>query len=150
MGKPLLARGGKGPQAGEFGQLFELLSDEAFFSIAHFFDQAQTQRYWALLERDERFQMTDAYRAVIERPDEHLPAAVAVSALLNATGHWEDCGTLNQRLIDHCRRTGRRLISASMDCTLKVWDLASGKGFLQYGNYGVLAFTSDLHYQYVP
>lgn len=71
-------------------ELFSLLSDTGFLKKAWERHRWEVKSYWALLEKNTKFTMADAYREVINTPMKHRDCAWQVCFLLVDTAHKKE------------------------------------------------------------
>jgi len=95
-------------EAGDWGPLYDLLSDVDFFAGLWQHDEFATRRYWARLTSQAGLRPEDAYRPVIDRPDDYEPHLVDLSVLLADAGDTKDALALREHLVDNYRRSGQR------------------------------------------
>ena len=90
-------------------RLYDLLADLAFFEDAWGADQFEVKAYWSRVETASTFRMTDAYRPVLDAPNQFSEYVWYVGTLLADTGHLVESLSLREYLVDHYRRTGDRV-----------------------------------------
>ncbi|MCJ7664201.1 MAG: NACHT domain-containing protein, partial [Desulfobacterales bacterium] len=91
-------------QAGEWQQLYALLGDPEFFKAAWDFNTFEVKAYWAQVEAHSSVRLLDAYRDVIQHPDQHQDSGWKVSFLLSDTGHLNEAFFLRSFLVEHYRQ----------------------------------------------
>jgi tetratricopeptide (TPR) repeat protein len=95
-------------KAKEWRRLNHLLADLPFFAAAWQANQFEVKAYWAQIEGDSQFRMVDAYRPMVEAPDQHTAYVWEIGMLFADTGHLEEALSLRGYLVEHYRQTGDR------------------------------------------
>ena len=93
-------------QGRKWGRLNTLLGDLEFFEDAWKFNPFEVKAYWAQVEADSPYRMLEAYRQVIEQPDQNQEHVWLIGMLLGDTGHPEETLALRTYLVEHYRRAG--------------------------------------------
>ena len=101
-------------EAHAWRRLYDLLADLSFFEEAWRADEFRVKVYWSQVEAASQLRLTDAYRAVLDRPDRHSDYVWDVSILLYATGHPVEALSLQGHLVEHYRRVGDRWALATV------------------------------------
>ncbi len=87
--------------------LYDLLADLEFFEAAWQKNQFEVKRYWAKVQDACPLRLVDAYRSVLDAPDE-VPdgeGLMHVSSLLKDTGHLSEALSLWELLAERYRQT---------------------------------------------
>lgn len=92
------------PRLAAWERLQELLRDIDFFFDAWRHSSTETERCWAEVEEHLHTGPQEAYRQVIESPDEYPVVAWPIAVVLSQTGHQEE----SMRLWDALEQTARR------------------------------------------
>jgi len=88
-------------------RLYDLLADLSFLTAAWAADQFEVKAYWAEMERRSPLHMVDAYRPVLNTPEQHAAIVVwTVAWLLADIGHLDEAFALRTYLVAHFRRAG--------------------------------------------
>jgi tetratricopeptide (TPR) repeat protein len=105
-------------QSWEFTRLYDLLRNLEFLKAAFTADPTGVKEYWSLLEYGGpvhgpgpipgTYQISKAYREVIDNPAAHPDVIGVVGPLLNEMGLWKEYEPLCRRLIEQYRREGSR------------------------------------------
>ena len=77
-------------QAGQWQRLYSLLADLDFFNAAWDYDSYEVKTRWVELEGHSTFRLLEAYRPVLEQPDQHLEHAMRISTFLADTGYNQE------------------------------------------------------------
>lgn len=96
-------------EAREWKGLYNLLSDLPSFSACWANDKFETMSYWASVEANSPLSMIEAYKPVLERPDQHATYANIIALLLYETGKRAEALSLAECLIRYFRQTGDRV-----------------------------------------
>ena len=95
-------------QAQEWARLRDLLVDLPFLSAAWGANQFEVKAYWAQVEGNSQLGMVEAYRPVLNAPDQHALYVWNIATLLADTGHPVEALSLRSYLVEHYRRSGDR------------------------------------------
>jgi tetratricopeptide (TPR) repeat protein len=90
-------------KAGEWKRLQDLLTDWLFFDFAWNMDNFAVERYWAQVEANSQFRMTEAYKPILEQHGDKLRHIGFVADLLGNTYHHEEAATLRAYLLEQHR-----------------------------------------------
>lgn len=90
-------------RAGEWERLKDLLADWLFFDFAWNLEEFTVTQYWAQVEANSQFRMTDAYKPVLEQHGDKLRHVGFVADLLSNTYHHEEAATLRTYLLEQHR-----------------------------------------------
>jgi len=104
-------------EAESWQQLHDLLADLEFFSAAWEENQFEVKVYWTKVENSTDLDLVDAYRPVLDAPDEvsDSETTMHVSNLLNDTGHLSEALLLMDFLTEFYRKAGEdRKLTASL------------------------------------
>jgi len=89
-------------------QLYDLLTDLAFFDAAWNNDKFEVKEYWTNLESNSSLQIVDGYRSVIDSPAQHINYIDKTFTILHDTGHPNEAIILGDHLIQHYRKRDER------------------------------------------
>lgn len=103
-------------KAKEWDKLYIALSNLLFLKIALKTDQFEVMAYWTTLEDNTQRRMIDAYRHVIENPEEYNDYIDHLVALFWATGHHEELMRLREYQINLYREKGEKQYLAEALC----------------------------------
>jgi tetratricopeptide (TPR) repeat protein len=93
-------------ELGAWPELVGVLSAPQFVTRAWATHPPEVKAYWARVEAASPFRLVDAYRPILEAPEEHPPAARALAVLLGDTGHLDEALLLGARLEEQARAAG--------------------------------------------
>jgi hypothetical protein len=93
-------------QAAEWRRLYDLLADLAFFAAAWEADQEEVLARWAEVETHSDVRKVDAYRAVLDAPEQHADFVRKLASLLQDSGGLSGASRLRQHLVERYRRSG--------------------------------------------
>jgi hypothetical protein len=93
-------------ELGAWGELAAVLADREFLARAWASRPAEVRVLWARVEAASPQRLVDAYRPILRRPEDCLPAAWPLAAVLSETGHLAEATSLGARLLDQARATG--------------------------------------------
>jgi tetratricopeptide (TPR) repeat protein len=102
-------------QAQEWKRLNDLLGNPLFFKTAWGANRLEIKAYWAQVEKSSSYRLIDAYRPVIQNPDQNLDYIKGVSFLLGDTGHTAEALSLRAHLVAYYQKTDDR---ASLEASL--------------------------------
>jgi tetratricopeptide (TPR) repeat protein len=105
----LLAKGG------DWKRLFQLLKDLFFFEDVWQANEFDVKEYWAQIEKSSDLRMVDAYRLIMNAPEQvsDPDSIVDLARLLRDTGHLKEALDLRKYLVDYYRGTGEESKLAS-------------------------------------
>jgi nephrocystin-3 len=97
-------------EARAWERLYELLANLEFFAEAWRRNRFDVESHWARVEISSELRMMDAFRKVIESPNDTLDSTVLtdLSNLLDDTGHPQEAFSLLEFLVEQSRLTGDR------------------------------------------
>jgi tetratricopeptide (TPR) repeat protein len=97
-------------EAKAWGRLYDLLENLEFFEEAWVRNQFDVKAHWARVEASSELRMVDAFRKVVDSPNDTLDSTVLtdLSILLSDTGHPQEALSLLEFLVEQSRRTGDR------------------------------------------
>jgi ATP/maltotriose-dependent transcriptional regulator MalT len=95
-------------QAHSWTLLYDLLSDLTFFQAAWEANQFQVKVYWAQVEANAGLNKVEAYRQLLEGPDDYDKYVWDVATLLGDTGRPIEALTLREYVVQQHRKTGDR------------------------------------------
>jgi tetratricopeptide (TPR) repeat protein len=93
-------------ELGAWPELATVLADPEFLTRAWATYPSEVKALWARVEATSPFRLVDAYRPILEAPDEHPGAAWDLSVLLSDTGHLDEALSLGARLEQQARAAG--------------------------------------------
>lgn len=96
-------------------KLYNLMANLPFLAAAWHRDQYELRAYWAKVEENSKFEMVNAYRNVLENPEEYADYVDELGILLFGAGHPQEAQSLFSFLIDHYRQMdNRKALSAAI------------------------------------
>jgi tetratricopeptide (TPR) repeat protein len=90
-------------RAGEWRRLFALLSDLPFFARARKASEFDVREYWAQVQENSPLRIVDAYRPVLERPEDHAGFVRDVAETLFEAQHFPESLKLWEWRVDRLR-----------------------------------------------
>ena len=95
-------------EAGDWQQLYDLLSDLEFFKPAWDKDEFEVKGYWAKVENSSKMGLVDAFQSVLDAPDivHDVETVIYIADLLDDTGHPSEALLLNKFLTEYYSKSG--------------------------------------------
>ena len=93
-------------QSESWQRLYDLLADLLFLEMAWQINEFEIKAYWAKVEQSCELRMVNAYRSVVNSPEEHQSFVWYVARLLADTGHPTEAMSLREYLEEYYRRSG--------------------------------------------